>query len=113
MTRVTFKWTGDGRIRGFTVTGHAGFAEKGEDLICAGISAVTFTGLNALIEVAGFEPVYAIDAETAQVECFLPEDLPEVQFHIAQVILATVRIGFVGIAAENSEYLQVIDERGE
>lgn len=113
MTRVTFQWTADGKIHGYTVSGHAGFAEKGEDLVCAGISAVTFTGLNALVEVAGIEPRYKTDPETGCVECYLPENLPKEQVPIAQVILATVRVGFLGMVPEYSDYIQVFDERGE
>ena len=31
-----------------TVEGHAHYAKKGEDLVCAGVSAVSIGGLNAL-----------------------------------------------------------------
>ncbi len=31
-----------------TVEGHAQYAKKGEDLVCAGVSAVSIGGLNAL-----------------------------------------------------------------
>ena len=33
---------------GLEVTGHAGYAPKGEDLVCAGVSSVLTGGFNAL-----------------------------------------------------------------
>ena len=36
MTTVSFQTTGE-RIVGFTVKGHTGFADAGEDILCAAI----------------------------------------------------------------------------
>jgi len=33
----------DGSISGFTVKGHAGYAEAGQDIICAAVSAICYT----------------------------------------------------------------------
>ena len=38
MTTVTFHSTG-GRLDGFAVEGHSGYAEAGSDIVCAAISA--------------------------------------------------------------------------
>ena len=39
-----FKET-DGKISGFSVTGHSGTAARGEDIVCAGVSALAQTAL--------------------------------------------------------------------
>lgn len=36
------------RIARINVTGHANFAEAGEDLVCAGVSSILFGALNGL-----------------------------------------------------------------
>ena len=42
MTKVEF-FNHDGRINGFSVSGHSGYAEEGSDIVCAAVSsAVTF-----------------------------------------------------------------------
>ncbi len=37
----------DGKPYGLEVKGHAGFAESGQDLICAGVSSIVTGGFNA------------------------------------------------------------------
>ena len=45
MTRVEF-FDQDGRITGFTVSGHSGYAEAGADIVCAAVStAVQFASI--------------------------------------------------------------------
>ena len=38
----------DGRKRGITVSGHAGYGEEGYDIVCAAVSALTITMANAV-----------------------------------------------------------------
>ena len=38
----------NGKIRSIVISGHSGSAEKGEDLICAAVSAIAFGTCNAL-----------------------------------------------------------------
>ena len=40
MTTVTFL-TEESRIIGFEVSGHSGYADAGEDIVCAGVSSLT------------------------------------------------------------------------
>ncbi|MBP3736633.1 MAG: ribosomal-processing cysteine protease Prp [Lachnospiraceae bacterium] len=41
----------DGAYRSVYVRGHAGFAEEGEDIVCAAISALTINTVNCLEEI--------------------------------------------------------------
>ena len=52
MTSVRFCRDSRGRLCGFTVLGHTGYAPEGEDIVCAGVSALTQTAVNALETVA-------------------------------------------------------------
>lgn len=38
------------RISGFSVSGHAGYGEKGTDIVCAAVSAVVYTALGYMDE---------------------------------------------------------------
>lgn len=49
MIRVVVRVDGP-NVMDVTVSGHANAADKGEDLICAGVSAITVGTLNALDE---------------------------------------------------------------
>ena len=48
MTKITIKKTGTGDYAGFTCEGHAGYANEGEDIICAAISILTINLENSL-----------------------------------------------------------------
>ena len=41
-----------GRIKGFEYSGHAGYAEKGSDIVCAAVSILGYSCLNTLKEKA-------------------------------------------------------------
>ena len=38
----------DGKITQFTVDGHSGFAESGEDIVCASVSSVVWLTINGI-----------------------------------------------------------------
>ena len=45
----------DGKFQSLRVKGHADFAPGGQDLVCAGVSAVVIGGINALKHPESFE----------------------------------------------------------
>ena len=76
MTKITF-FRKNGVFYGFKETGHTGFGEEGDDVLCAALSAMTMLILNTLEVVMNCPVEYKIDEETADItmRCFsaLPE----------------------------------------
>ena len=62
MTKITIKKTDAGDYAGFTCEGHAGYAEKGEDIICAAISILTINTVNSL-DLLAKEPMETSESE--------------------------------------------------
>ena len=50
MTTVTFQRQGD-LLLGFTVLGHSGYGQEGEDIVCSAISSATIMTANTITEV--------------------------------------------------------------
>ena len=76
MTKICF-FKKNGVYYGFEETGHSGFAEAGEDIICAAISSMTMLIVNA-IEVAYASNVqYTIDEKTTNIKVIAQGALPE------------------------------------
>lgn len=98
MIRVTLHSQG-GCIIGFEVKGHAGFAEAGQDIVCAAVSILTTTCANALETVAGVRPM--VKASEGRMLLALPNG----SGHDAQVILQTMRQGLRDLAEEYSRYI--------
>jgi len=76
MTRVIF-YRKNGIFWGFRETGHSGFGEEGDDILCSALSAMTMLLLNTL-EVAykaSFD--YTINEKDASVNITCKSALPE------------------------------------
>ena len=48
MTHVSIIKTRNGEYRGFNCIGHSGYAERGEDIVCAAISVLVINTINSL-----------------------------------------------------------------
>ena len=103
---------GDGaNIRKLTVSGHAGFAHRGRDIVCAAVSVLITTGINALEAVANVAPEIWQDEENAGMGLTLPDCLGGQAMHDAQIVLQTVLQGFKDIQSEYPKHLKIIDGR--
>lgn len=90
---------------GFRARGHTGYADHGEDIVCAAVSALTQTA------VLGLEETLAIAAEVAiedgQLSCFLPKFLDQEKWEHGQILLDTVFRGLKAIADEYGQFVKV------
>lgn len=53
MTDIIIRKNSDGDICGFEMDGHAGFAEYGQDIVCAALSVLTINTINSIEAFAG------------------------------------------------------------
>lgn len=102
MTRVTILRAG-GLITGFECKGHSGYAEEGKDIVCAAVSALTTTAVNALESVAGVKPCVTIG------DARMIVSLTDGGNHDAQVILKALTQGLHDIASAYPNHLTVIN----
>lgn len=105
MTTVTFLRDARG-LCGIRVSGHAGYAPAGEDIVCAAASVLITTCANALESVAGIRP--DVSQKPVMIQVSLPGGLSPAGEHDARVILRTAEQGFRDIAAQYPSYLQII-----
>jgi Predicted ribosomal protein len=50
----------DDRIVSFSIEGHANYAKRGKDIVCAGVSSVSVGTVNAIETLAGVQLPYSI-----------------------------------------------------
>lgn len=105
MTTVTFLRDARG-LCGIRVSGHAGYAPAGGDIVCAAASVLITTCANALETVAGIRP--EVSQKPAMIQVSLPGGVSPAGEHDARVILRTAEQGFRDIAAQYPSYLQII-----
>jgi len=63
----------DGRYTGYRASGHSGYAEAGSDIVCAGVSALSITCVNALESLLGVRVHPRTDEESGLLRFTLPE----------------------------------------
>lgn len=108
MINVRIVRDASGFIREFTVKGHAGYAKRGKDIICAAASVTAYTAVGALEELAGIKDCYT--ESDGYFTCNVPEGITERQKQVAGIILETTAIGFKQIELEHEDFISVIEE---
>ncbi|AEP01826.1 ribosomal-processing cysteine protease Prp [Weizmannia coagulans] len=109
MIRVRIKRKKNGNISSFQMSGHAEFAEYGQDIVCAGASAVSFGTVNAIMQVAGVEPEIR-QSERGLLECKIPSHLSEEQATKVQILLEGMVVSLETIEREYGEFIHITFE---
>ena len=95
MINIVINRSEDGSERGFSISGHSGYAESGSDIICAAISVLGQTAIASLTERTDLKVEYRIDEETALLTCkvILPRDNMDGEHIKASAILDSFETG--------------------
>ncbi|MCQ2528115.1 MAG: ribosomal-processing cysteine protease Prp [Saccharofermentans sp.] len=121
---ITVKIVRDNRrqITGMFMDGHAGYAEEGSDIICAGASTLFYTLANSLERICGLdsERIARIDEDNGDGEVVAEVVIPDGSFKSdaeadrAQVIMETIRTGFITLASAvnsgDNQYIRIVEE---
>ena len=60
MIKVTFLRHED-EYRGFVISGHSGYADEGEDIVCSAVSSAAYMTANTLTEIVGIKADITLD----------------------------------------------------
>lgn len=88
---------------GFSVRGHAGFAEYGNDIVCASVTSAVELTANGITEIA------KVPASVGSFENEIKLTLPQGDFPEAVSFLKALRLHLELLAQDYDEYLRVID----
>ena len=103
MIHVTVYDNEKGQYTGFLFEGHAGFAKSGQDIVCAGVSALLLNAVNSVESFAGDEFCYDEHSEEDVVTFMLTSDPIS---ESAELLLRSLVLGLQGIEhAYGKKYL--------
>lgn len=106
MIRVAIHRTKSGMIQSFTMSGHADFADHGEDIVCAGASAVSFGAVNAVMKLTDVEP--EIDrGDGGYLRCTIPEDISTDVQEKVQLLLEGMVVSLKTIEQDYGEHIKI------
>lgn len=91
MTTVSF-FMEDGRLTGFTVRGHSGWAEEGSDVVCAAVTSAVRLTECAVNDVLGLGAAVKLREKDAFLSLKLPGGLGEANEHFCQNLLAALMV---------------------
>ena len=106
MTRCEFSTEGD-RITGFSVSGHSGYAENGNDIVCAAISAVVAMAEATINDVCGAKAKVRVKDEDARITLTLPTSCDEED--AVQAVLAGMMLTLCNLRDDYPDYIEVLE----
>ncbi len=99
-----------GRIKSFTISGHALYAEHGNDIVCAGVSAVSFGAVNAVMALTGVEPEIE-QVKDGFLRCVVPAGLDQATEEKVQLLLEGMVVSLRTIEKDYGEYIKITSKK--
>ena len=106
MTRCEF-YTENDRITGFSVSGHSGYAEIGQDVVCAAITAVVTMAEATINDVCGAKAKVRVRKEDARITLTLPTSCDEEES--VQAVLAGMLLTLCSMRDDYPDYIEVLE----
>ena len=107
MTKVTIYKNVKNECVGFKALGHAGYAEEGEDIVCAAISILTINTMNAIETFTDADVFLNTDEELGLIEYKIDEPTKE-----TSLLLDTMVLGLKTMV-DDENYAEYIDLKFE
>lgn len=104
MVNVTFFKAKEGNteyISGFHFSGHAGYADSGKDIVCAGVSALVLNAINSIETFTEDRFTCEVEEESGDV-IFSLVDTPSKE---GNLLLESLLLGITGISETYQQYI--------
>ena len=106
MTRCEF-FRENERITGFSVSGHSGYAEAGQDILCAAISAAVALTETTINDVCGGKAKVRVNEEDARITLTLPASCDEEES--VQAVLSGMMLTLISLREDYPDYIEVLE----
>ena len=106
MTKCEF-FTEDDRITGFSISGHSGYAESGQDIVCAAISAVVTMAEATINDVCGAKAKVRVKEDDARITLTLPTSCDEEES--VQAVLAGMLLTLCSMRDDYPDHIEVLE----
>ena len=106
MTKCEFFMDED-RITGFSVSGHSGYADAGQDIVCAAISAVVTMAEATINDICGAKAKVRVKDADARITLTLPASCDEED--TVQAVLAGMMLTLCNMRDDYPDYIEVLE----
>ena len=95
------------RITGFSVSGHSGYAEAGQDIVCAYITAVVTMAEATINDICGAKAKIRVKDADARITLTLPASCDEEE--TVQAVLAGMMLTLCNLRDDYPDYIEVLE----
>ena len=106
MTRVEF-FNQNGRIVGFSVSGHSGYSEAGSDIVCAAITSAVQFAETTMTDVLGEQAKTRVHEDEARITLKLPNHCEEED--AVQAVLTGMMLTLSSWRDQYPDYIEVME----
>ena len=107
MINVVIEKDPSGKICSFTMDGHADYAEHGQDIVCAGASAVSFGAINSIMVLTNVEPEIEQKNGGGFLRCVIPETTTKKEMEKVQLLLEGMVVSLQTIEQQYGDFINV------
>lgn len=98
------------KIMAFELSGHANSGPYGYDLVCAGVSAVSFGAVNAITQLCDMDLIIEQGNEGGYLHVSLPTSMESGTMEKTQLLLRSMVISLETIEREYSKFIKIINK---
>ena len=109
MTTVRFRTEGN-RVTGFDSAGHSGYAEEGEDIVCAAITSAIRLVEATVNDVLGLAAAVRVDERETKISFRLPGGLSASVESTCQALLTGLMVYLTQLRDEFPDNIEVLEE---
>ena len=109
MTTVRFRTEGN-RVTGFDSVGHSGYAEEGEDIVCAAITSAIRLVEATVNDVLGLAASVKVRESDASISFRLPGGLAPTAESTCQALMTGLMVYFAELHGEFPDNIEVLEE---
>ena len=109
MTTVVFRMEDD-RITGFEARGHSGYAEAGEDIVCAAVTSAVRLVEATVNDVLGLAASVKAREQDASISPRLPGGLDEITESTCQSLMTGLMVYFTQLHDEYPDNIEVLED---
>ena len=99
-------------IKTIEATGHSGYAEEGQDIVCSAVSCLLETLANGLTEVVKAKAKIVVDENIPHLSVTLMEDDKEKCKH-AQILMQSTLLGLIGVADGFKKFIKIKEKQND
>lgn len=107
MTNVKFIKNKDGNYISLIVSGHTGYAEYGQDILCASISAISCSLALGIKNVLKIKAKIVKKDDDGFLEILLPSNLNKAQFEKSNLLFETAKVSFLDLMKGYKQYIKL------